>query len=255
MPKLRKHKITVGGVETAYLSAGSGPPAVFLHDTDTFPGFKFAEAWIGANKVVVPYHPGFGESGDAAGIEDMSDYVLHYLDFLDALELDAVALIGHGFGGWMAAKLASLAPERVTRLVLAAPAGLRIPNHPGIDRFKVPPEDVPGMLMAKPAAIRKYIPKTPDVEFQVARYREASSLARIVWEWPYDKSLPKWLHRIAAPTLIVWGSDDKFFPAAQSKVWAELIPDARVARFKGAGHMPFHEDAAAVARAGKFISA
>ena len=59
----------------------------------------------------------------------------------------------------------------------------------------------------------------------------------------------------AAPALIVWGSADKLLPAAQAKVWAGLIPGARVVRFKGVGHMPFHEDRAAVERVGKFLSA
>lgn len=255
MAKFTKHDTKINGIATTFLSAGKGTPLVYLHGEDTFPGFDFAEKWAGRFRVVVPYHPGFGESADDPGIENMDDYVLHYLDLFDKLKLDRFSLVGHGFGGWMAAKFASLNSHRVERLVLACPSGLRIPEHPGIDRFKVAPDEIPSLLTATPAGIKRMMPKKPDVEFKVARYQEATALSRIVWEWPYDKTLARWLRRIAAPTLIVWGAKDKLAPVQQAKVWAGLIPNAKIARIADAGHLPFNESAKAAAKVADFLAA
>jgi pimeloyl-ACP methyl ester carboxylesterase len=255
MAKFTKHATEIDGIATAYLTAGKGKPLVYLHGEDTFPGVGFAGPWTSRFSVIAPFHPGFGDSADDPRIEDMDDYVLHYLDLFDALKLERFSLVGHGFGGWIAAKFASLNSHRVERLVLACPMGLRIPAHPGTDRFKIAPEKVPELLTAKPAIAKRMLPKNPDVEFRVSRYREATALSRIVWEWPYDKTLARWLRRIGAPTLIVWGAEDKLTPVQQAKVWAGLIPGAKVARIAGAGHLPFHENAKAAARAADFLAA
>jgi len=59
------------------------------------------------------------------------------------------------------------------------------------------------------------------------------------WEprW-YNPSLERWLHRITVPTLIMWGKEDKLFPSAYAKRWAERIPGSRVEIVSECGHVP-----------------
>jgi len=81
---------TVNGVKTVVLTAGRGEPLVFLHGAGTFHGFEFAKPWAEKFRVVIPFHPGFGESGDDPTMTDLHDYVMHYLELFDALGLDVL---------------------------------------------------------------------------------------------------------------------------------------------------------------------
>ena len=71
-----------------------------------------------------------GPSADDTTVDDIHDYRRHYLDLLDELGLEEFALAGHSLGGWLAANFAADHAERVTRLVLAAPFGMKVDEHP-----------------------------------------------------------------------------------------------------------------------------
>src|SRR5262245_1786586 len=123
-------RVDVNGVDTAVFVAGGGAPVVFLPGGGTATGFDSLLPLARSARLIVPHHPGFGASADDASYDDFEDYVLHYLDLLDELGLDEVALVGHSLGGLLAARLAILQPHRVRRLVLVAPLGLDVPAHP-----------------------------------------------------------------------------------------------------------------------------
>ncbi len=76
---------------------------MFLHGAGTFHGFAFAEPWTRAFRVLIPFHPGYGESGDLEGLREVHDLVLHYIELFDQLELTAhVNLVGFSLGGLVA---------------------------------------------------------------------------------------------------------------------------------------------------------
>jgi pimeloyl-ACP methyl ester carboxylesterase len=91
------------------------------------------------------------------------------------------------------------------------------------------------------------------IDMKVGRYREMTSLARIAWDRNYEPKLDRWLQNIAAPTLILWGEQDRAIPPAQAKYWADRLPNAEVATFPGAGHLLFFESDAAVKRLSTFF--
>ncbi|MGA8228260.1 MAG: alpha/beta hydrolase, partial [Xanthobacteraceae bacterium] len=94
MGKFKRETYTVDGVKTVVHSAGNGEPVVFFHGAGTVDGFDFAESWADKFKVIVPYHPGFGESGDDPSFTDLHDYVMHYLELFDLIGLDRFHLVG-----------------------------------------------------------------------------------------------------------------------------------------------------------------
>ncbi len=105
----------INGVKTVVHSIGSGPEFVFLHGTGTFTGFEFARALSARRKVVIPYNPNFGDSGDDPSLDTIEDYVLHYMDLFDRLGLTKFDLGGFSLGGWLAAEFAIRQPERLRR--------------------------------------------------------------------------------------------------------------------------------------------
>jgi pimeloyl-ACP methyl ester carboxylesterase len=247
-----EQRLDVNGIETAVFSAGEGAPLVFLHGGGTITGFDALLPLAANARLIVPHHPGFGASADDSGIDSLHDYHLHYLDLFDRLGLDEISLAGHSLGGALAARFALLHPRRVRRLALAAPWGLRVPEHPTVDIFSVPEDRVLEYLFADLTRFERLPPPTP--EFLAERSREAASLARVL-STPYDPKLERWLHRIAAPTLLLWGDADRLIPVEQAAVWAEHIPDARIQTVPGAGHLLFDESPDAVTALGEFIGA
>jgi pimeloyl-ACP methyl ester carboxylesterase len=86
------------------------------------------------------------------------------------------------------------------------------------------------------------------------RYREGGTLARLLWEHPYDQKLSRYLHRLTMPTLLVWGEDDRLIPAAQAEIWRSFIPKADIQIFKGAGHLVLDEKREAVDAVQRFLA-
>jgi pimeloyl-ACP methyl ester carboxylesterase len=253
MAAFAERRYDVNGIDTAVFSAGEGPPLVFFHGGGTMTGFDVLLPLAERVRLIVPHHPGFGASGDDASIESRQDYHFHYLELFDQLGLGELALAGHSLGGAIAADFAALHPERVRRLVLAAPWGLLVPEHPTVAISSVPEDEIVRYLFADLSRFEGLPPPPP--EFVAEREREAVSLSRVMPELPYDPKLARRLRRIAAPTLVLWGDADRLIPVGQAAVWADQIADAEIRTFPGAGHLLFDESAAAVAAVGEFAAA
>ena len=244
-PGFERQEIRVNGADVVLFVGGTGDP---LCSSMAEPSRIQLRGVVGAAVRSTPYHPGFGESADSAAITSIDDYVLHYLDLMDHLGLDKVRLVGLSLGGWIAARLAAQNSHRLTKLVLVGPAGLRVPEHPTTDIFRLRPEQVPQHLVHDLAVLAPHVPdpNTPEfLEFLVNDFHEMSSLARVIWERPYDPKLGRWLHRIAVPTLLLYGEHDQITPVQQAAAWAALIPKAKVQVVKEAGHLVLDEQAEA----------
>jgi pimeloyl-ACP methyl ester carboxylesterase len=253
MVSFKREVHTVNGVKIVMYTAGEGQPLLFLHGAGTFHGFEFAEKWAQHFRVLVPYHPGFGESDDDPAMLDIHDYVMHYVDLLDALGIQKVNLVGFSLGGYLAARFATEQSHRVIKLALVGPAGLRDKEHPATDVLAVSPELLPGLLVSNFDVIKRHLPEKPDLDFMAARYREMTTVARLLWERPWDRKLPRYLHRLKMPTLLVWGEEDKLIPAEQAELWKTFIPNADIQIFKGAGHLVLDEKPEAVVAIERFF--
>jgi pimeloyl-ACP methyl ester carboxylesterase len=251
----REHRIN--GADVVLFQGGVGDPLVFLHGAGTVSGFMFSAAWAERFTVYLPYHPGFGESPDCAAITSIDDYVLHYLDLFDRLGLARIRLVGLSLGGWIAATLAARCSHRLEKLVLVGPAGLRVPEHPTTDVFRLKPDEVASHLAHDPGVLAPFVPDPHSEEFLdflVNDYHEMSSFARVAWERPYDRQLAKWLHRITVPTLLLYGDQDRLTPAGQAETWASLVPQATVRIVKDAGHLVLNEKAEAAQAILEFLT-
>jgi pimeloyl-ACP methyl ester carboxylesterase len=241
MPGLIEERYEVNGVNVVVATAGDGPPLLFFHGAGTVTGLDRLLPLAERFRLIAPYHPGYGPSADDPSVDAIHDYVLHYLDLLDQLELDEFTLVGHSMGGLLAAWLAIEQTRRVQRLVLVSPLGLRVPEHPTVDIFAIPDEELLSYVAEDMSVFDGKVPVPPTPEFLAERYREATSTARMFWNRNYDLKLPRWLHRLTMPTLILWGERDRLIPSGQAARWAELIPSAEVRILPGIGHLPLEE--------------
>ncbi len=245
----------VNGVKVAMLTAGSGDPLVFWHGAGTSTGFDFALPWAERFRVMIPYHPGWGDSGDAPDLATPRDYTLHYMDLFDQLGLAQVNLVGFSMGGCFAATFAIEHGDRVRKLVLIAPAGLDVPEHPLADFSQIPPEEIPRYLVNDFSVIAKYFPPAPDAAAQAAGVREGTNFGRMLEAGLVGSWLERWLHRVKVPTMLVWGEKDRVVPVQQSDVWKRLIPQAQLLRVPNVGHIPMQEDPSVPKAIADFLSA
>ena len=235
------------------LTAGRGAPLVFFHGAGTVTRFDFAAPWTKSFQVVIPYHPGFGESADAPEFTDIHDYVLHYLELFEALGLKRVRLVGQSMGGFIAAKLGIEHGYLIEKLALACPIGIPIPEHPTVDFLQAKPEELPALLAANPQTVLKHIPAAPGAAFVAERMKEGGSAARLLGGGPFDRKLPRHLHRLTMPTLLLWGKNDRLTPTVQHRTWAHLLPRAEVKLFGNAGHLVLDEAPASITAIAEFF--
>jgi pimeloyl-ACP methyl ester carboxylesterase len=250
--------LDVPGGRVHLLRGGSGEPLLFLHAAGgAGQWLEFHELLSRRFEVIAPDHPGFGGSDELAEVEAMDDLVYHYLDLIDRLGLDRPHVVGGSFGGWVAAELAVHTPDAVGSLALLSASGLRLPDHPITDLFLLTPEQLAAVLfhdLTKAAAV---FPPDPDVDTILAIYRDMTALARFSWT-PFlcNPKLARRLHRITAPTLVLWPGEDRLIPVAHGRRFAELIPGAELVIVADCGHAMYFERPEEFARiTGDFLAA
>lgn len=254
----RSDVLDVRGVRTRVMRGGRGRPLLVLH-----PEFAagiwapYHDALAAHFHVVAPDHPGFGDSERPEWLDGVDDLVFHYVDLLDALALDRISLVGTSLGGWIAAAIAVAHPERVERMVLAAPAGVHVEGVARYDYFANPIEETLRRLFHDPARAAQLLPTEFGAEVVVRGYHEFTTLARLSWNpYLFDPKLQQRLPRVRTPTLIVWGADDTILPPAHGETFAALLPYATLKHIPACGHFPPLERAEAFATmATEFLTA
>ena len=253
-PRERIIALRSGTLKFRVLSAGRGPALVYLHsfhDRNAWPPLleRLAERFT----VHAPFHPGVLGSEGVEHLDDVIDLGLAYDELLDALGLDAPLVAGHFFGAMVAAELAALCPGRVRKLCLLSPLGLWLDGKPVADVIVLPSAQLDALLWSDPEseAARGWrsLPEGEDerAALQIEQIQRLAAMGKFVWPIP-DKGLGKRLHRVAAPTLIVWGDDDRVNPDAYGEEFSRRIRGARLERLAG-GHMLHLESMRAVAAA------
>ncbi len=252
--------IRKGLFRTFVRSAGSGDPLLFLHGAGGLDGWPpFLDALARTFLVIAPDHPGFGRSEGLEHLDDVVDLALYYTEFMDAMGLGEPYIVGHSLGGMIGAEVAAIAPERVSKLVMIAPVGLWLDDHPVMDFFSATPEELATALFHDPAApiAREMLalPSDPDAQMEAVleRTRNLTAAGKFLWPIP-DKGLKKRIHRIIAPTLLVWGTSDRLVSPIYGEEFLKRIDGARLAMLKGASHMlPFEKPDEFVAMVTDFL--
>jgi len=235
-------RLTVQGIDLEVLRRGSGRPIVLLHGFQTVDRrAPFLELLARHGEVIAPSSPGFGQSPRPKDFDTVYDLVHLYLAALDVLPGDKITLLGFSFGGWLAAEIAAACSRRLDKLVLVDPLGIKISDRetPDIlDIFNRSPETARHASWHDPDRFAPDFNAMSDEALVIyARNREA--LCLYAWHpYMYNPQLPRWLSRIAVPTLLVWGANDGIATPDYGRAYSRLIPGSRFVLVEGAGHHP-----------------
>lgn len=231
---MEAESVRVRGAPVAVRRRGTGPALVYLHDEFVEHDTPLLASLESTFEVAAPDLPGFGDSPRPEWVEDVDDMAYHLADLLETLGATAEAplpLAGAGLGGWLALETAVRSPHLVARLVLIGAPGPDLDGHAPADHFVLPPEERTNLLVADPTCY-------PDLDGD-RRIRAEIMTGRLVWHPRYrSPKLAHRLHRVRVPTLVVWGAEDAFLPAAYGAALAGALPAGRLEVVEGAGHLP-----------------
>ena len=239
---MQRQVMTIAGVELELFEAGEGSPILFLHGANGFaPGHPYVGPLAARHRLIAPSHPGFGTSSLPDWIDTPDDIAYIHLELLDRLGLHQVDVIGCSLGGWIACELATKHPERIRRMVLVGPVGVKTGPVDRLDipdMFALPQEKLEKLVFHDPARMRMDPSRLTDEQLAIS-VRNRETLALLTWEpYMHNPKLPHRLHRLAAPTLFIRGASDGLVSAPYIEAYARLLPDARIATIAEAGHAP-----------------
>lgn len=261
--RAHQRSIELDGARVSYVELGSDEPAVlFVHGL----GAQW-RVWLEnlpavatRSRAVAVDLPGFGGSEPGQGTVSIRRYAELLDRFCERVGLGAVVVVGNSMGGFVAAELALIAPQRVKGLVLVDAAGM-VPSRTELRRA-IP--ILRGMILvgarmsaaARPIAARPRLrhaalrmimhdPRrvAPDLTYwallappgPATKAALAASFSYLTHEWGAQ------LREVRCPTLILWGEGDALIPVRHADEYARKIPGARVVTFPSAGHLPMVE--------------
>jgi pimeloyl-ACP methyl ester carboxylesterase len=223
----REGHVEADGFRIRYMAAGDGPPLVHLHGAGGLrltPGHDLLSRQF---RVVAFEMPGFGASPQNDRSHDMPGLAATMAKAAAALRLDSFNLMGTSFGGKTALWLAVQQPQRVTALVLEAPAAIR---PAGARAPSGSPEEMARRLYAHP----ERMPPLPPVDAAVRA--KTTALVERLRGPDRDHDLEARLRDLAVPTLVLFGTVDRMIPPAMGHFYKELMPNCHLVFVYDAGH-------------------
>jgi pimeloyl-ACP methyl ester carboxylesterase len=232
-----ERRVGAGGVTLHLTQGGNGSPLLVLHHDIGSPArLPLYDMLARQFQVLIPHHPGYGRSERPSWLRSVRDIAVMYQGLLADLGVGGHSLLGLGFGGWIAAEMATMAPRDLRRLVLVGAMGLKPPQGDILDQALLSYIDyVRAGFHDQQAFERVYGGVTTDqlVDWDICR--EMSF--RIAWKpYMYSQTLPHLLGAVRAPSLVVWGDDDKIVPLSAGERYRDLLPQVRLEIVRSCGH-------------------
>ena len=247
MVTIQEHTLSVwrGQIQSRVKVAGQGPPLVYLHGAAGLMWDDFLEGLSQTHTIYAPEHPGTspGDPDAIKPLDDLWDLVLYYYELFDGLGLESPAVVGHSFGGMVASEIAATDPRQVSKLVLLNPIGLWRDDAPVKNWMVMSPDDLGKELFSEPdGPVARRILAEPEDPGRTHDGKDPGHLepglhGKFTWPIP-DKGLNKRLHRVQAPTLVIWGQQDGIVPAIYAQEFADRISGARSVIVERAAHVP-----------------
>jgi len=236
--------IDIAGITVELRRGGSGTPVLVIHGELGVPGWLESFAQLAEHHdVIVPSLPGYGRSTRPdwiMGVHDLAAWVTWFARDIDLRT--PVNVIGCSLGGWVAAEIATVAPQFFNKMVLVGAMGIKPEQGEIFDYFLE--SGLTGLRRAfhrpeQSSEFMRYWGRewTPEETDLVEQHREMT--CRIGWK-PYMHSLTlrHLLPGVSTSTLLVWGGEDVITPIDSGEIYKRAMPRSRLVVIENCGHMP-----------------
>lgn len=247
-PKTRTMELAGG--EVHMLEAGSGPPLVVLHHSTGALGWRpLHEKLAETNRVILPDMPGYSRSTLPEWARDPRDLAILMLQLLRQQGLSDVTVVGLGFGGFIAAEMATMNTDILSRLVLVGAAGIKPPEGEILDQMLIDHAEYTRLGFRDAKTFDKFFGDLADTDVASLWEFNRVMTARVCWKpYMFSRRLPHLLPGVTVPTLLVWGEKDRVVPLSVAREYARLLPNAKLEVIKAAGHLVDLEEPEKLAR-------
>ena len=230
--------IEVAGGKIQLLQGGTGEPLLILHSDVGNPGWlPVYEALARHFTVYVPSHPGYGKSDRPDWMRNVRDAAIVQTQLLKELGLESPSLLGLGFGGWIAAEMATMGPSRYKKMILVGAMGIQPSQGEILDQFLIYTTDYIKAGFYDQTKYDALYGDAPDIDQleQWEIHREMTT--RIAWKpYMFNQGLPHLLGGVETPTLVVWGKEDKIVPLNCGERYVQELPNAQLTVLDQCGH-------------------
>jgi pimeloyl-ACP methyl ester carboxylesterase len=245
-----------GKIKTRVHIKGDGPPLIFFHGLLGLHWGGYLESLAERFTVYAPEYPGTtpGSPQVVYDIWDVLDLVLFYDDIVSALDIESAVVVGESLGGMVALEYTAAFPQKVSKLVVAAPYGLWREDLPIENYARYGFAELPQLFSSRPddPEVREFFPFSKDGE----EYLDAATnftwtlgvATKFLWPIP-ERGLSRRIHRVTVPVQLIWGTADRLIPSAYAELFGQLLADSALELVEGAGHTTLLDAADVVAKA------
>jgi len=228
-------EVTIDRRRVSYIDEGTGSPVLLLHGWNSpAENYQLIINHLSSRyRVLAPNFPGCGGSEEPETPWESSDYASFAVKFAAKMGIENPILIGHSNGGRTIIKLAANPPPSFTfpKIILIDAAGIKRKYGAGY-YIKVYSYKLAKRIF--PRLAEKMRNKTGSEDYKTATPIMRQTMVRLL-----NEDMTPILHKIKAPTLLIWGDMDTATPLSDGKLMEKLIPDAGLVIFKGTGHFSF----------------
>lgn len=230
--------VRVGFGQVHLMKGGTGPPLLLFQDDIGSPGWlSFYDELARRFTVYVPEHPGFGQSERPEWMRSVRDMAITHLWLLKTLGLETLSVVGLGFGGWVAAEIATMCQRQFERMVLVGAAGVQPPEGEIVDQFLVSGQEYVKQCFHDLAKFEALYGKEPTPEQHETWEINREMTVRVAWKpYMFNQALPILLGAVDTPTLVVRGREDAIVPASCAQRYVDALPQAQLHVLDDCGH-------------------
>jgi pimeloyl-ACP methyl ester carboxylesterase len=221
------------------LAGGSGEAlAVLHHDIGNSGWLPFHEALARRFAVHAFDLPGYGQSERPVWARHPRDLAIVMNQALDSLGIERLHLVGLGFGGWVAAEMATMCQQRLATLTLVGAFGLRPERGQILDQMMMSHVDYVKAGFRSDAEFERHHGAEPDEDLALGWDLNKEMTARLAWKpYMFSHQLRPLLAGVRVPALVVWGREDRVAPLECGEIYVATLPNARLVVLEDTGHL------------------
>lgn len=220
------------------MKGGTGKPLLVYQDDLGSPGWLPFYAELARHfTVYVPEHPGFGKSQRPDWMRNVRDLAVVNHWFLKSLGLEALPVVGVGFGGWVAAEMAVMCQHMFDKVVLVGAVGIQPTEGEILDQFLLSGEEYAKICFHDQAKFEDLYGAETTADQREAWEVNREMAIRLAWRpYMFNQALPHLLGSVDTPALVVWGKEDKVVPQSCAQRYVEVLPNSRMEVLQDCGH-------------------
>ena len=230
--------VQVGATKVYLLKGGQGSPLLVLPDDLSIPDWlPFHDNLASHFSVYAPSHPGFVKSERPNWMRSVRDLAVMHMWLLKVVGLERVSVVGLGFGGWVAAEMATMSERQFQSMVLINPVGVQPTEGEIQDQFMMFGHEFIKLAFHDKSKFDDLYGAEPSVDNMEAWEINREMVARIAFKpYLFSQTLPHLLPSVNTPTLVVRTKEDTMVPPSCAQRYVDALPNARLEIVEGSGH-------------------